>query len=231
MAKRAWVPWALGGLALGGVVLGVRALTKKPSPGSDGGTGPASEPLKLAKTGDKVVLVGDSIGQGLAKPLAAMLKQLGVTLVSADGKTPLVVKGVTVKGLLPVIKAHASVLYGAHTVLVSLGSNDAAMQSPNVEVQAAEDLVKLLGSTGAQVVWIVPPSFRLKPDDVPLPATEKKQNQFDMILTNGLVDNRIEPNDPVFHELSSDSIHLTTPKGYTLFAAQISSELTGATGA
>ena len=197
----------------------------------DGGGGASQGGIRLVPSGGKVVLVGDSIGVGLAKPLGVLLQQAGVLLVTADQGVPLVVTGKTVKGLLPLLKTHAGVFQGASSVLLSFGSNDAAMADPGKEVPEVEDMVSLVTSGGGQAVWIVPPSYRLVSDAVPPPATSHKQDVFETILTVGLPVERVTPSNDVMAELSpADSIHLR-PKGYSLYAMQIATTLTGFAGA
>jgi len=180
----------------------------------------------LVVSGDRVVLVGDSIGQGLAPHLAVMLPSLGIVFASSHAGVPLVVKSLTATGLLPLLKAHAAAFADTRTAILSIGSNDAATNDPATEAKTLQDIVAFLRDAGVdEIVWASPPNFRLPPQKVPSPATAAKQNAFDALLTRGLVDRRIVPSDAVVSEIAPDRVHLT-PAGYSTYASQIAVALT-----
>ena len=146
------------------------------------------------------------------------------TNVSSHAGTSLVVQGLTAKGLLSLLKAHTAALAGARAAVVSIGSNDAAMNDPATEAKTVTDIVALLHGAGIDsVVWASPPNFRLPDAKVPAPATPAKQDAFTALMV--AADRRIDPSNAVISEIASDRVHLT-PAGYSTYASQIAVALT-----
>lgn len=98
--------------------------------------------------GEKVLLIGDSIGVGLESPLRKALGEHGVYLDAV------VKSGASIRSL----KSQAPFGGQYALVLVSLGTNDAAQANPSSEMpDAAEFFGKLVGAR--DVVWVYPPAF------------------------------------------------------------------------
>lgn len=104
------------------------------------------------KAGDRLALVGDSLGVGLSPHLARLAAASGYPLTSA------VQTGSTMAYWLPRL---GTLLSSRPTVvLVSLGTNDAYTQTslPELEAQLRQLLAQVQAS-GARVVWIGPPTL------------------------------------------------------------------------
>lgn len=128
------------------------------------------------RKGERILMMGDSLAVGLSTPMKGLVtdaKDVGAAFAStACGGTATFqysnsqyqggcydcTKGITSNCntmLLGSIKAFQPTL-----VLVSLGTNDAyGKVQPEVIMQAARDLIKLLQAAGARVAWIGPPKL------------------------------------------------------------------------
>lgn len=115
---------------------------------------------KLSET-SRILLIGDSMAQGLAPQLKAMADEAGIPFVS------LAVKGTVISewaGLTA--SAHGQALvatldaYRPTIILVSLGTNDEYMSAAAAAAEA-DDLLALLTllETYGDVVWIGPPEL------------------------------------------------------------------------
>lgn len=107
------------------------------------------------RPGDRVILLGDSLAQGLAPPLGQLVTESGYDFASD------VQPGTRVEQWGASGRAEASAAgFGATVAIVSLGTNDAAA---NAEWQArfaarAVSLVERLKATGVRdVLWLIPP--------------------------------------------------------------------------
>lgn len=136
-----------------GLALGAYAVFR-PSPGPyEGSSAPQPvppQPARVLDPGDHFLLLGDSIGDGVGPPLDALSNVYGTVLTrrTVQGTSILYWAGKT------------DDTWGAYkAIVVSLGSNDAAQLSPSAEMPALGKLVADLRSHGAQVFWLVPPSF------------------------------------------------------------------------
>lgn len=165
--------------------------------------------------GQRVVLLGDSIGVGFGGPLHAQMQDAGVDFASQA------TVGWTLRKALQAYEASDA---GAEVVVLSLGSNDAALADPASEAGDAQQLVDLAWARGAKrVVWVTPPNFQIDPP--PPPATKAKQEAFHDILV--ATSPRLEvlvPSDDVLRQLGQDRIHLT-PHGYQVLASQVAGVL------
>lgn len=144
-----------GTLMLGAVGLYLTYKKNNEASSSGGERTPPSEevppplpPRPTLVAGDKVLLIGDSIGVGLEGPLRKELGQHGVYL-DAVVKTGASIQ--STKSVAPMGGQYA-------LVLISLGTNDAARQNPLLEMpDAAELFGKLVGAK--DIVWVYPPAF------------------------------------------------------------------------
>jgi lysophospholipase L1-like esterase len=102
-----------------------------------------------------VLLLGDSLAQGLGPPLAHLAKDAGLQLVTVG------VKGSTLRHWLTGSNlANAVALASPLLTLVSLGTNDMGMVDPGAEGRRAGELIDALHRNGsAAVAWIGPPSL------------------------------------------------------------------------
>ncbi|MCC6596905.1 MAG: hypothetical protein IT477_10395 [Rhodanobacteraceae bacterium] len=157
--------------------------------------------------GDHVLLVGDSIGQGIEKPLAEKLGVFGAHLTS------LVSQGATASTWASKVNSGDA---GFDLILLSLGSNDAA-GNPSAQAGALDKLLEVLRSRGAPVYWIRPPSFRREG------LTNKQETWRQMLEDRGVPELELLGAQP---DTSSDPQHIhLTPNGYNVMAAQVADAL------
>lgn len=165
-------------------------------------------------SGESVLLLGDSLGVGMSQHLANALAPAGVHL---DAEAHV---GWNAKQVRKAYEADASMVGDA--VVISLGSNDAAMMDPSVEAEDVAALVATARARGAKrVVWIVAPNFARSPP--PPPATSAKQMAFRALMEAQTVE-VMEPSDEVVAMIGGDGIHLP-PNGYAAFGQQVAAWL------
>jgi len=193
--------WVQVGLSVAGLFLSykmVKAFTRKPY-----------RPHRLVEPGAHVLLIGDSLGEGLEKPLTTSLAAHGAQLHA------MVKRGATAAYWA----AHTDDRDGGYDhVLLSLGTNDARRFDVEDE---RDDLARLVGhlrSRGSEISWLMPPSFKEGA------LREKEQRFADM-----LAELRVAPLDTYGpqQDVSQDPerVHLT-PNGYAAWAGQIVESLT-----
>ncbi len=166
------------------------------------------------RPGETVLLLGDSLGVGLAQHLADALAPAGVVL-DAEPQT-----GWTAKRVRAAYDADPSLV--ASVVVFSLGSNDAALGDPALERDDVAALVATARARGARrVVLVVPPNYALAAP--PAPATTQKQQAFLSLWPDDV--ELLRPSDAVVAQLGADRIHLP-PLGYQALAREVAAHLT-----
>lgn len=197
----------LGVLVVGG--LGVLFVKRGELFGAAGGSQPPLAP------GERVLLLGDSIGVGTAQHLADELAAAGATL---DAEPHV---GWTAKKVRTALDADPSLV--GDVVVISLGSNDWAMMDPTSEADDVHAIVATARARGARrVLWVIGPNYGI--DNPPAPATMTKQVAFATMVADQDVE-LVVPNAEVVSQLGPDRIHLP-PRGYAALARQIASVLT-----
>lgn len=194
-------PLLLGGVAAGLILvfLGVSMLE------------PMSFPPLSA--GERVLLIGDSIGVGLTSPLRELLEARGVSL---DAHPVSGWNAHRVRALLdgdPTLRGDV--------VVVSLGSNDWAGIPNGDDVKAIVDTVFARGAR--RVLWVLGPNFGL--ETPPGTATKEKQLAFAQMVDAAMGAEPFPPPSDVVAQLSGDRVHLP-PNGYRRFAEHIVEKLT-----
>lgn len=201
--KRTWI---YAGLALVAGVGLVSIMAKKseeaPSPGiAPKKTGPILTPKGVLVGGDRVFLFGDSLAQGLTKPLEQLASDMGVKFFG-DGRTSTIINQWNSQPWL----ANDLSLAPPKFILVSLGTNDMKLFDANTEKSALNNLITKMKATKATIVWILPPTMPFPDNGI-----------LKMIMATGL---------PVFHSEAlsiprgSDKIHPTVA-GYAGWAGAI----------
>ena len=182
----------LGGVALAWLARSRRSLVQLPQRG-------------------RVALIGDSLAVGLASPLHK--------LTASDGGA-----------LLPLGRISTTITMWAHgdfstvaafapdVILVSLGTNDAALARPQDEQRQLEILLASLTRLGVPIVWIDPPEL----PTLPRSATVR------WMLDDA---QRVHPferfrSDTLMIPRQGDQVH-PTPAGYGLWAATLWAHLHG----
>jgi len=154
-----WI-W-LGGLVIvGGVALVVAASTLS----SDEPGGLFGPPRVQLQPGESILLVGDSLAQGLGPPLGKIAAEAGHPFAHESQV------GTRVEQWGENGRAEAALQRsGATFVIVSLGTNDAVTNAAFQERFAgrAADLVARLRAGGARVVyWVIPPTMPFATDTI-----------------------------------------------------------------
>jgi len=144
--KRVWIYSGLAVAAGVGLVVASRPSSSGPQVGG-------APPKPRLGPGSRLLLVGDSLAQGLAPPLGELAKGLGVAF-RADGRV-----GTRIAQWAAQPWLSADLAWGPTMVLVSLGTNDMKLPAPAVEQPALAQLAARLKSSGSRVVWLNPPTM------------------------------------------------------------------------
>lgn len=104
--------------------------------------------------GSRVLLVGDSLAQGLALPMKQLATEAGAVFAS-DGRLGTLIGQWASNSWLGADLAASKPTH----VLVSLGTNDMLLTDPSTETAALSKLVAVLRASGASLLWILPPSM------------------------------------------------------------------------
>lgn len=186
--------WLLGGLLLAAGV-GYVTMRQKNS---------AAPELPTVSPGDKVLIVGDSLAQGLAPQFKSLATATGCDTASITEVGTVMKQWLTEPRLSALQKALSS--FTPTVVLVSLGTNDnKTSYTDDVLTAQITDLLALLRSGGAKVVWMLAPPMPF-PDRVgPLLAA----SGVSVVDTQAI----IIPRGP-------DNIH-PTARGYAAWAALV----------
>jgi len=157
----------------------------------------------------RVLVIGDSLAVGLGPRLKALAMADGASYVGVEAKggTSAAQWDSKISSLL---QSHRPDL-----VLVSLGTNDAAMSDPTVSAARIQRIVDTVRASGARLVWIGMPT---------LPERLKADLVRQIIQKTGVeyLDSR-----GFSFERTSDGIH-ATPAGYAAWAQAIWSYVRGA---
>jgi len=220
--------WLLAGLV---IAAGVGLLRMA----NAGGAGAAK-----VRKGDRLLLMGDSLGYGLSTPMKGLVtdaKELQASfLTTACGGTatfqytnPQYQGGCSAGTYCPnpsttsscqTMLGNALQSFQPTLVLVSLGTNDAyGTVKADVIMQAALDLVKTLQASGARVAWIGPPKL------TPVYAYDGGSNTLRPEIIDQLRKVLTEAGVPWFESSQldipqTDGIHANA-KGYAGWAANI----------
>lgn len=152
--------WVWGSLAIvGGVglVLATRQLAQPPdagAPPSPGAAPNAGAGPRVIAPGARVLLIGDSLAQGLAPPLMQLARTDGVHLTARGRQSTTIAQWADQPWLAQALAEGPFAL-----VLVSLGTNDMKLARPAAEAAALDRLLGRIRATGALVVWIAPPTM------------------------------------------------------------------------
>jgi lysophospholipase L1-like esterase len=167
--------------------------------------------LQPASGGARVLLLGDSLAQGLGPPLARLAEAAGVSLVARG------IRGSTIRQWLAGSSLVDAVRQAEPSLtLVSLGTNDMCLMDAGAEGRRAGELIDTLYRTSATTVaWIGPPS-------VPV-----DKNAFRAALASmcGARDVRIFDSQALDLARAPDRIHMT-PAGYRAWAESIAAWVT-----
>lgn len=146
MDLRSPSPWVFGGL----LTLATVGLVYKIQEQAEGASCRPS-----VGAGARVLLVGDSLSVGLKTPLGAIATRTGAELLAFAES------GTTMRRWLnDGAVSLALQQFNPHLVLVSLGTNDSKGNTPDATLAEQVGQMKTwLTSTGAKLVWILPPKL------------------------------------------------------------------------
>lgn len=165
----------------------------------------ASETISPLEPGESVLLMGDSIAEGLDPHLRRLFEGFGSPF-EARWK-----RGTTARYWDAESTDEAG---GFDLVLLSLGSNDIAGSywAPE-EAAALDSLIGKLRSRGASVYWVRPPSFRYEG------LTDAQAFFAELMRERGVFELSVQGPQP---DVLSDPQHLhLTPDGYRTLASQL----------
>jgi lysophospholipase L1-like esterase len=197
--SKAYLGWAEAFVTIGSAILLGKTLYDMAAPSTPAGPAPIVQP------GDAVLLVGDSIGVGLASPLKSALAASNVTLDT----------DVAVGRSITTQAADGYVPQGAYKViLLSLGSNDtAAKGTEQATLQRYVTWLQDYLVPGGKILWVLPPSFT----GTLTAAQQAVLSEFQAVNIPAV------PIQGSLPSVASDTaMHLhPTPQGYQTYAKQI----------
>lgn len=138
--KRLWI-WT-GLVMVAGVGLAVSASASQPPP------------QRVLGPGARLLIIGDSLAQGLATPLRQIAQESRVEF-SVDARSGTRIDQWANQAWL----ANAIATFRPTVILVSLGTNDMKLKDPSVQKPYLIKLATMLRGSGARVVWIAPPTM------------------------------------------------------------------------
>ena len=162
--------------------------------------------LQPASGGARVLLLGDSLAQGLGPPLARLAEATGVSLVARG------IKGSTIRQWLAGSSLVDAVSQAEPSLtLVCLGTNDMGATDAGAEGRRAGALIDALyRSSATTVAWIGPPSL----------PVDKSAFRAALASMCGACDVRIFDSQALDLARAPDRIHMT-PAGYRAWAESI----------
>lgn len=203
-SKRLWIYTGLGLVAGVGLVMASKEdQTSEASPAAP--PRPVQQPSPVFP-GARVLLVGDSLAQGLALPMRQLAVERGVDF-KADGRVSTTIGQWAGQPWL-----GQDLTYKPTLILVSLGTNDMKLLDPSLERPALMKLSQGLRSSGAVIVWLAPPQMPFPDRGVRALLTEPGFKIF--------------PSDALNIQRGPDQIHPTTV-GYAGWSGAIWSWLGG----
>lgn len=148
-----------------------------------------------------VLLIGDSMGQGLKLPLKKNVESNGHKFVSAVERSSSIIRWAGTKKLNKLLKEHK-----ANYVIISLGSNDIASKQLEYYEERIEKIIEKMPDT--KFIWVGPPLW-------------KKDTGMEEMMANKIGDERYFDSKSITIPRAGDGIHPTW-KGYKLWADSIS---------
>jgi lysophospholipase L1-like esterase len=122
-------------------------------PSPNGSPGPLVPQFTPIRAGDRLLLVGDSLAQGLAAPLKRLAADGSVNATS-DGRV-----GTRIDQWAQQTWLQTDLQSSPTFVLVSLGTNDMKLANALSERPLLDQLLARLRASNARVVWILPPTM------------------------------------------------------------------------
>lgn len=162
---------------------------------------PGSSKIPLLGPGARLLLIGDSLAQGLGTPLRQLARDGSVTF-QVDGRLGTRIDQWASQTGLPLLLKQ----FQPTIVFVSLGTNDMKLANPLSEQGALTQLIATLRQSGVTVVWLTPPKM-------PFPDRGVRG----MIRGTGLP---LFESEALMIPRGADKVH-PTPAGYSGWAAAV----------
>lgn len=146
-SKRLWIYAGLG------LAAGVGLVVASSSSTTPNGALPPTSPRPSLVPGSRVLLLGDSLAQGLAAPLRQLAVEAGLVF-QADGRV-----GTRIADWSSQPWLAQALAFKPTITLISLGTNDMKMTNPLSEQPALVRIVQSLIAARSAIVWITPPTM------------------------------------------------------------------------
>lgn len=150
-----------------------------------------------AQTTPHVILLGDSLAQGMAHEFSKTAKKNGYTpVVLAKGGTWCNYWSGSIE---KIVKKHRP-----QFVIVSLGTNDSTSSKPEPQRLHIKKIRETIVASGARLLWLTPPQ---------LPKRFASKEEIRKILVDEILPTETFTADDMSLEKEKDKVHMT-PKGY-----------------
>lgn len=160
----------------------------------------------LIPKGKRILLVGDSLAQGMASPFYKLTRQKGyVSSVECAQGTRIDYWAKKFDKILNLTRPSL--------VIISLGTNDSGLRDPEVQRVHIKNIKKIAARYNADILWILPQA---------LPARFVGQQGIKKIIVEELGEKTFDTN--IKLEKIKDQVHLTQ-RGYEAWIADVWSHL------
>lgn len=161
-----------------------------------------------SKKQPRMVLVGDSLCQGAARPFLALSKKNGVSLsINCLHGTRIDYWSSRIEKVLNASRPQ--------TTIISLGTNDSGLKNPEIQRHHVKKIIMVAKRYDTKILWLIPQK---------LPEKFKGQAGIRKILFEELKESEIFVSDHLNLEMIKDKIHMTG-KGYDDWATAFSKRL------
>ena len=169
---------------------------------------PRSVMAEPQKNRQRMVLVGDSLCQGAARPLHSWSKKNNVSLSINC------LHGTMIDYWSPKIEKVLN-MSRPQVVIVSLGTNDSGLKNPEIQRPHVKKIIATARRYGSRILWLIPQK---------LPERFKGQAGIRKILSEELTEHETFISDGLNLEMIADKIHMTG-SGYDNWVAAFSERL------
>lgn len=145
----------------------------------------------------KIAIVGDSLCEGLARPLFVLTNKNNISLsINCLHSTKIDYWSKRINLILDRSKPKV--------VIISLGTNDSVLRNPEAQRQHVKKIIRASRNQGSKILWLIPPR---------LPNRFKGQHHVRKILFEELNDHELFVSDHLNLETIKDKVHLSS-SGY-----------------
>jgi len=163
---------------------------------------PRSLNAEESKPKKRIALVGDSLCQGIARPLQSLTRKNNFSLsINCLHGTRIDYWSPRIDSIMNTTRPNV--------IVVSLGTNDSGLRDPEVQRRHIKKIVLTAKKYGAVILWLVPPR---------LPESFKGQAGIRKLIGEELSASEIFISDNLNLEMIKDKIHMSQ-KGYADWTA------------